>query len=79
MAVAAALVVAVVVAPTASALDQVNTNPLRKAVTVNGMLRHERALQAIANANMGTRVSGTAATTRRPTTSSASSCRPATR
>ena len=57
---AAALVIAVVVAPTASALDQVNTNPLRKAVTVNGILRHERALQAIANANLGTRVSGTA-------------------
>ena len=57
---AAALVIALVIAPAASALDQVNTNPLRKAVTVNGILRHERALQAIANANLGTRVSGTA-------------------
>ena len=57
---AAALVIALVIAPAASALDQVNTNPLRKAVTVNGVLRHERALQAIANANLGTRVSGTA-------------------
>jgi Zn-dependent M28 family amino/carboxypeptidase len=57
---AAALVIALVIAPAASALDQVNTSPLRKAVTVNGILRHERALQAIANANLGTRVSGTA-------------------
>jgi Zn-dependent M28 family amino/carboxypeptidase len=57
---AAALVIALVIAPAASALDQVNTNPLRKAVTVNGIVRHERALQAIANANLGTRVSGTA-------------------
>jgi Zn-dependent M28 family amino/carboxypeptidase len=57
---AAALVIALVIAPAASALDQVNTNPLRKAVTVNGIMRHERALQAIANANLGTRVSGTA-------------------
>jgi Zn-dependent M28 family amino/carboxypeptidase len=57
---AAALVIALMIAPAASALDQVNTNPLRKAVTVNGILRHERALQAIANANLGTRVSGTA-------------------
>jgi hypothetical protein len=57
---AAALVVALLVAPAASALDEVNTKPLRKAVTVNGILRHERAFQAIANANMGTRVSGTA-------------------
>ena len=66
---AAALVIALVIAPAASALDQVNTNPLRKAVTVNGILRHERALQAIANANGGTRVSGTPASTSRPTTS----------
>jgi hypothetical protein len=52
---AAALVIALVIAPAASALDEVNTNPLRKAVTVNAILRHERALQAIANANLGTR------------------------
>ena len=57
---AAALVIALSVAPAASALDPVNTNPLRKALTVNGILRHERALQSIANANLGTRVSGTA-------------------
>lgn len=47
-------------APTASAdLDEVNSKKLRDAVTINGMLQHERALQAIANANMGTRASGT--------------------
>jgi Zn-dependent M28 family amino/carboxypeptidase len=33
---------------------------LRKALTVKGMLRHEQALQRIAEANGGTRVSGTA-------------------
>jgi Zn-dependent M28 family amino/carboxypeptidase len=49
-----------VLVPTASALDEVNTKQLRDAVTVNGILRHERALQFIANANGGTRVSGTA-------------------
>jgi Zn-dependent M28 family amino/carboxypeptidase len=47
-------------APAAFALDPVNTKKLRDAVTINGMLRHERALQAIANANLGTRASGTA-------------------
>ena len=40
-------------------LDEVNTKKLRDAVTVNGMMQHERALQAIANANGGTRASGT--------------------
>ena len=56
----ATLVGGAVLAPVASALDEVNTTKLRKAVTVNGILRHERALQFIANANGGTRVSGTA-------------------
>jgi Zn-dependent M28 family amino/carboxypeptidase len=60
VAVLAALVGGAVLAPVASALDEVNTSKLRKAVTVNGILRHERALQFIANANGGTRVSGTA-------------------
>ena len=32
---------------------------LRKAVTVQGMLQHEQAFQNIANANDGTRASGT--------------------
>jgi hypothetical protein len=60
----AALVLSVagsaLLAPTASAdLDEVNSKKLRDAVTINGMLQHERALQQIANANMGTRASGT--------------------
>jgi Zn-dependent M28 family amino/carboxypeptidase len=47
-------------APVASAeLDEINTKKLRDAVTINGMLQHERAFQAIANANLGTRASGT--------------------
>ena len=36
----------------------VNTTKLTKAVTVNGILQHERALQGIANDNDGTRASG---------------------
>ena len=43
----------------ALAIDQVNTEKLRKAVTVNGILQHERAFQRIANDNDGTRASGT--------------------
>jgi len=47
-------------APSASAaLDEVNTKRLRDAVTTNGILAHERALQQIANFNGGTRASGT--------------------
>ena len=49
-----------VIAPAASAqLDEVNSEKLRDAVTINGMLQHERALQQIANMNGGTRASGT--------------------
>ena len=47
-----------VAAPSASAIDPVDTSALRDAVTVNGILRHERALQGIANMNGGTRVAG---------------------
>jgi hypothetical protein len=47
-------------AQSAFALDEVNTKKLRDAVTVNGILSHERALQQIANFNGGTRASGTA-------------------
>ncbi|HEX5906830.1 MAG TPA: M20/M25/M40 family metallo-hydrolase, partial [Propionibacteriaceae bacterium] len=43
----------------ALAIDQVNTEKLLKAVTVNGILQHERAFQRIANDNDGTRASGT--------------------
>ena len=46
-------------APAAMAVDEVNTKKLRKDVTVNGILAHERALQRIANKNGGTRASGT--------------------
>ncbi|MFT2817853.1 M28 family peptidase [Leifsonia sp. A12D58] len=55
------LVIAAVVVPatTATAVDEINTNKLLKAVTVNGILQHERALQRIANNNGGTRASGT--------------------
>lgn len=54
-----ALVLAGLLAPPAPALDPVNTKKLRDAVTVNGILRHERVLQSIATANGGTRASGT--------------------
>jgi Zn-dependent M28 family amino/carboxypeptidase len=46
-------------APAAMAVDEVNTKKFRQDVTVNGILSHERSLQAIANANGGTRASGT--------------------
>lgn len=44
---------------TAFGIDEVNSKKLRDAVTVNGILQHERAFQGIANANGGTRASGT--------------------
>ena len=55
------LAAAVLVSPgtATAALDEVNTRPLRNAVTVNGILQHERAFQRIANDNGGTRASGT--------------------
>ncbi len=43
----------------ASAIDNVNTAKLRRAVTVNGILEHERVFQRIANQNGGTRAAGT--------------------
>lgn len=43
----------------AMAVDHVNTKHLRKAVTVRGILGHERVLQRIANNHDGTRASGT--------------------
>lgn len=43
----------------ALAIDEVNSKKLRDGVTVNGILQHERAFQAVANANGGTRASGT--------------------
>ena len=57
----AGLVVAAVAIPStaAVAIDDVNTRKLERAVTVNGILQHERVLQRIANNNGGTRASGT--------------------
>jgi len=52
--------VAVAIPSTAAvAIDDVNTSRLERAVTVNGILQHERVLQRIANNNGGTRASGT--------------------
>ncbi len=58
-AVAVALAATFVSPPTATAVDGVDTLKLRQAVTVAGILTHERALQGIANDNGGTRASGT--------------------
>lgn len=56
-----ALAITALVAPAApaAAVDTVDTSKLRQAVTVNGILQHERALQTIATKNDGTRASGT--------------------
>jgi Zn-dependent M28 family amino/carboxypeptidase len=56
----AGLVVVAVAVPSTAALavDDVNTRKLERAVTVNGILQHERVFQRIANDNGGTRVSG---------------------
>jgi hypothetical protein len=43
----------------ALAIDEVNTTRLRRAVTVSGILGHERVFQRIANDHGGTRASGT--------------------
>ncbi len=60
LAAAAVLLSVGLLSPTqALAIDQVNTKKLRDAVTVNGILQHERAFQRIANNNDGTRASGT--------------------
>jgi Zn-dependent M28 family amino/carboxypeptidase len=53
------LTLGLLVPTSASALDDVNTSKLRKEVTVNGILAHERVFQRIANNNGGTRASGT--------------------
>ena len=57
----AALGVAALLAPTtpAVAVTTVDSSALRQAVTVDGILQHERALYAIAAKNDGTRASGT--------------------
>jgi Zn-dependent M28 family amino/carboxypeptidase len=57
--VAVALLTALLAPTPALALDEVNTQRLRNAVTVSGILGHERVFQRIANQNGGTRASGT--------------------
>ena len=57
--VAALFAATVVPAGTAHAVDDIDTSSLRRAVTVAGILTHERAFQRIANENGGTRASGT--------------------
>ncbi len=55
----AILMTAGLLSPTqAFAVDNVSSAKLRKAVTVSGILQHERALQRIANQNDGIRASG---------------------
>src|SRR3954470_6341155 len=56
---AAALLLVTLAATPAAAVDTVNSKKIRDAVTVGGILGHERALQRIANTNNGTRASGT--------------------
>jgi hypothetical protein len=56
---AVALLTALLMATPAQAVDEVNTRRLRNAVTVGGILGHERVFQRIANQNGGTRASGT--------------------
>jgi Zn-dependent M28 family amino/carboxypeptidase len=55
--VAAAVVVALAATP-AQAVDDVNSKRLREAVTVGGILSHERVFQRVANQNGGNRASG---------------------
>jgi hypothetical protein len=57
--VAVALLTALLAASPALAVDEVDTTRLRNAVTVGGILAHERVFQRIANQNGGTRASGT--------------------
>jgi Zn-dependent M28 family amino/carboxypeptidase len=54
----AALCAALVGPATAQATDHFNSKPFSNKVTVANILRHEQALQDIANANGGTRVAG---------------------
>jgi Zn-dependent M28 family amino/carboxypeptidase len=56
---ALALVMALGAVEVASAAVQTDTTKLRNAVNVGGILKHERALQAIADRNGDTRASGT--------------------
>lgn len=55
----AVLAAALIVAPAASAIDKVKTGKLRKGVTLDGILEHERAFQDIALANDDNRAATT--------------------
>ncbi len=60
LAIPVAVALVVTLTPTqALAVDEVNTKRLRDAVTVNGIMGHQRVFQRIANQNGGTRASGT--------------------
>ena len=54
-----ATVLAIVVVAPVAAVDDVDTSRLRDAVTVGGIMAHQRVFQRIANQNDGTRASGT--------------------
>ena len=54
-----ALTLVLALAGPASAVDDIDSSKLRQAVTVGGILAHERVFQRIANQNDGTRASGT--------------------
>jgi Zn-dependent M28 family amino/carboxypeptidase len=54
-----ALLATALAAPSASAIDEVNTNNLRKQIGLPGLLEHERALQRIAIAHDNTRAAAT--------------------
>ena len=67
-------------APAAAAdKDAFNSSGLRKAVTLEGVREHQAALQTIATSTAAAASRAPRASTRRPTTSSASSRTPATR
>ena len=55
----AALVAALLISPTAGAVDEINTQKLRKGVTTGGILEHMRTFQRLANANDGNRAATT--------------------
>jgi Zn-dependent M28 family amino/carboxypeptidase len=55
----ATMAAALVLTPTAFAVDEVNTKKLRKGVTTAGILEHMRTLQRLANANGGNRAATT--------------------
>ena len=57
--VATALALTFALPAPAVAVDQIGSKKLREAVTVGGILAHERVFQRIANQNGGTRASGT--------------------